>query len=173
MHTKIAGNKVWLLLLATMCVIWRLQPATATWQSQQNSNPAITQFGTPAANLQQCFEKTIFARSRSPAAVSHQAVAAVSIFSIDEALNYELNFSNGRNGTYKRATNLFTIWQPHLQGKTINLVRVETLDDTYGGATVEIIGGAISTVNIVLSIADGNRKPLFKSNIKVTMFCAP
>ncbi|XP_035790501.1 uncharacterized protein LOC118465916 [Anopheles albimanus] len=134
MHTKIAGNKVWLLLLATMCVIWRLQPATATWQSQQNSNPAITQFGTPAANLQQCFEKTIFARSRSPAAVSHQAVAA---------------------------------------RRTIELVRVETLDDTYGGATVEIIGGAINTVNIVLSIADGNRKPLFKSNIKVTMFCAP
>ncbi|XP_050093910.1 uncharacterized protein LOC126576647 [Anopheles aquasalis] len=131
MHPTIIGNNVWLLLLAALCGLWQLQPTNANWQGQQNTNPATTQFGTPAANLQTCFEKTIFAKSRSPAAVSHMAA------------------------------------------KTIKFVTVETLDDTYGGATVEIIGGAIGTVNIVLSIADGNRKSFFKSNIKVSMFCAP
>ncbi|ETN64363.1 hypothetical protein AND_003898 [Anopheles darlingi] len=127
-------TSVWVLVLAVMCSLWQLQPTTANWSSQQNTNPAITQFGTNAANLQQCFEKIIFAKSRSPAAVSHMAIAAA---------------------------------------KTINFVKVETLDDTYGGASVEIIGGAITTVNIVLAITDGNRKPFFKSNVKITMFCAP
>ncbi|XP_053676859.1 uncharacterized protein LOC128727025 [Anopheles nili] len=60
----------------------------------------------------------------------------------------------------------------HITDKNINYVKVETLNTAYhGGVNAEITGGAIKKPNIVITLTEGSNKPIFKSNVRVTMFC--
>uniref|UniRef100_A0A240PKA3 Uncharacterized protein n=1 Tax=Anopheles epiroticus TaxID=199890 RepID=A0A240PKA3_9DIPT len=60
----------------------------------------------------------------------------------------------------------------HISDKNINYVKVETLKPGYyGGVTAEITGGAIKKPNIVVTLEEGGRKNLFKSNVRVQMYC--
>ncbi|XP_050075841.1 uncharacterized protein LOC126563253 [Anopheles maculipalpis] len=60
----------------------------------------------------------------------------------------------------------------HISDKNINYVKVETLKPGYyGGVMAEITGGAIKKPNIVITLTEGGRKSLFKSNVRVQMYC--
>uniref|UniRef100_A0A182NGZ9 Uncharacterized protein n=1 Tax=Anopheles dirus TaxID=7168 RepID=A0A182NGZ9_9DIPT len=54
----------------------------------------------------------------------------------------------------------------HITDKNINYVRVETLQPGYkGGVDAEITGGAIKKPNIIVTLTEGGKKSLFKSNL--------
>ncbi|XP_053666116.1 uncharacterized protein LOC128715260 [Anopheles marshallii] len=110
-----------------LCCFWT-QPATASLQT--NTNPAVKEFGVADAALVLCFDKTVYAYSRSPNSLAF------------------------------------------VTDKNINYVKVETLKPGYyGGVNAEITGGAIKKPNIVITLTEGGRKSLFKSNVRVQMFC--
>ncbi|XP_058066251.1 uncharacterized protein LOC131215872 [Anopheles bellator] len=116
------------LVLAVCASLW--QPSGGFRPT--NTNPTVTELGTNAATLVQCFDKTVFAKSLSPTLVSF------------------------------------------INNKAINYVKVETLNPgMYGGVNVEVKNGGATQPNIVLTITDGSGKSIFKSNVQVTMFCAP
>uniref|UniRef100_A0A904A3Y0 Uncharacterized protein n=1 Tax=Anopheles quadriannulatus TaxID=34691 RepID=A0A904A3Y0_ANOQN len=97
---------------------------------QTNTNPAVKEFGVADAKLLLCFDKTVYAFSRSPTSLAH------------------------------------------ITDKNINYVKVETLKPGYyGGVNAEITGGAIKKPNIVITLTEGGRKNLFKSNVRVQMYC--
>uniref|UniRef100_A0A182WIE6 Uncharacterized protein n=1 Tax=Anopheles minimus TaxID=112268 RepID=A0A182WIE6_9DIPT len=53
----------------------------------------------------------------------------------------------------------------HISAKNINYVKVETLNPGYhGGVDAEITGGAIKKPNIVITLTEGGRRLIFKSN---------
>uniref|UniRef100_A0A182MN89 Farnesoic acid O-methyl transferase domain-containing protein n=1 Tax=Anopheles culicifacies TaxID=139723 RepID=A0A182MN89_9DIPT len=53
----------------------------------------------------------------------------------------------------------------HIAAKNINYVKVETLNPGInGGVDAEVTGGAIKKPNIVITLTDGGRKVIFKSN---------
>ncbi|KFB45068.1 AGAP005697-PA-like protein [Anopheles sinensis] len=55
----------------------------------------------------------------------------------------------------------------------INYVKVETLKPGLnGGVAAEITSGAIKKPNIVITLTEPGRRTLFRSNIRITMFCA-
>uniref|UniRef100_A0AAG5D529 Uncharacterized protein n=1 Tax=Anopheles atroparvus TaxID=41427 RepID=A0AAG5D529_ANOAO len=56
--------------------------------------------------------------------------------------------------------------------KNINYVKVETLKPGLnGGVAAEITSGAIKKPNIVISLTEPAKRLLFRSNIRITMFC--
>uniref|UniRef100_A0A182R0X1 Uncharacterized protein n=1 Tax=Anopheles farauti TaxID=69004 RepID=A0A182R0X1_9DIPT len=60
----------------------------------------------------------------------------------------------------------------HITDKNINYVKVETLRPGYnGGVDAEVTGGAIKKPNIVITLTEGGKKSVFKSNVRVQMYC--
>ncbi|XP_049299601.1 uncharacterized protein LOC125772187 [Anopheles funestus] len=111
-----------------LCGFWT-RPTTANFV-QTNTNPAVKEFGVAATALVLCYEKTVYAHSRSPISLAH------------------------------------------ITDKNINYIKVETLKPGYyGGVDAEITGGAIKKPNVVITLTEGGRKALFKSNVLVQMYC--